>query len=93
MTTPPPAHHITAKVCSCCGRARWFCPSCSLDGYWPAPTPAPTWPVQFQGACPRCRATAELLIFGDEPDPAVGALERALQLPPARRPRRGFGAA
>ncbi len=64
MTTPPPLHHVTTRVCRCCRAARFY--------------------------CPRCGATAELLIFGDEPDPNVGALERCIRLPPARRPRRGF---
>ena len=91
METPPPMHHITSRPCDCCGRARWFCPSCSLPGHWPVPSPAPSWPVQIEGRCPRCRATVELLILGDEPDPAVGALERALRLPAARRSHKGFG--
>ena len=49
-------------------------------------------PHQLLAACPRCKSTITLRIVGPLPDEAnVGALERSLRLPPARRPRRGFG--
>lgn len=93
MTTPPPLHHITTRVCRCCRTARFWCPSCGKFGHWPAPTPAPDWPHQLHAACPRCESTVTLRIVGPLPDEAnVGALERCIRLPAARRPRRGFGA-
>lgn len=86
-------HAITTPPCTCCNTARWYCPTCGKAGHWPCPTPAPDWPYQLLGGCPRCEATITLRIVGPLPDEAnVGALERALQLPPASRPRKGFGA-
>ena len=82
-------HAITARVCSCCGKARWHCPSCATPGHWPMPLIEPTWPVCFEGACPRCKATVALRITGIAPArPELSALERALRLPPASPQRR-----
>jgi len=76
---------ITTAVCSCCDKARWHCPSCGLAGHWPVPSPAPSWPVEFEGACPSCLTPLALRITGyGAVSPAVSALERALKLPPAR---------
>lgn len=87
-------HQVTTPVCPCCNTARWYCPTCAKTGRWPCPTPAPDWPHQRLAACPRCEATITLRIVGPLPDEAnVGALERCIRLPAARRPRRGFGAA
>jgi hypothetical protein len=96
MSNQPPAHHVTTTACRCCATARWFCGSCALAGSWPVPSPEPQWPVCLEdGSCPRCRASLSVRIlgYGPAPAPAVTALERALGLPAARRPRRGFGAA
>ena len=79
---------ITTAVCSCCNTARWFCPSCAMPGDWPAPSPAPSFPVQFVGRCPSCSSSLSLKVTGYGPGAAdVSALERALGLPPATRKR------
>ena len=76
---------ICTTVCPCCETARWHCPACGKPGSWPVPSPAPAWPVDFNGACPGCRTKLSLQITGYKPlSPAVSALERALKLPPAR---------
>jgi hypothetical protein len=96
MTDQPPAYHaIAVKACTCCATARWYCGNCGLPGAWLVPSPAPSWPVYLdKGSCPRCRASLSVQILGYGPErPEVTALERVLRLPPARRHRRGFGAA
>jgi hypothetical protein len=76
---------ITTAACTCCNSARWRCPSCGLPGSWPVPSPAPSWPVAFEGACPSCSTKLSLRITGyGAMSPDVSALERALKLPPAR---------
>lgn len=87
---PTPMNSVTTDVCPCCDRAKWHCPGCGTEGSWPAPTPEPAWPVQFAGACPRCKASLTLQISGYKPlTPAASALERALGLPPAAPRQRG----
>ena len=82
--SPAPMNAVTTTVCPCCNTARWFCPSCGIPGNWPAPSPAPSWPVELDGTCPSCRASLSLQITGYKAlPPAVTALERALGLPPA----------